>query len=92
MNRRHEPKIFEASQLADVASDQCDGNFAPFSQVLTNDGDFREETKGQWFACVWGDNCVTTQHLGDATIHGPFATKDEAAEDHGTGDHSRNRR
>lgn len=39
-----------------------------------------QHAAGQWFACVWGDNCVTTQHLGDATIYGPFATEDEAAE------------
>jgi len=80
MSKKHAPQIVEASRLADVALDQCDGEFSRFSEVLTNDGDFKVELKGQWFACVWGENCVTTQHLGDATIHGPFATEEEAAE------------
>ena len=80
MSKKHAPQIVEASRLADVALDQCDGEFSRFSEVLTNDGDFKVEPKGQWFACVWGENCVTTQHLGDATIHGPFATEEEAAE------------
>lgn len=80
MSKKHAPQIVEGSRLADVAIDECDGNFALYSEVLTTDGDFKPETKGQWFACVWGDNCDTTQHLGDAAIHGPFDTAEEAAE------------
>jgi hypothetical protein len=78
MRRKHKPQIVQGSQLADAAWDQCDGQFSRFSEVLTAEGDFKTETRDQWFACVWGHNCVTTQHLGDASIHGPFDTAAEA--------------
>lgn len=33
---------------------------------------------GKFVVCIWGDNCQTAQHLGDAAIHGPFDTRQEA--------------
>mgnify|MGYP007062849043 CR=1 FL=1 len=79
---KHKPQIVQASRLADVACEQCDGEYQRFPEVLTTFGEFKTEAKGKWFACVWGDNCVTTQHLGDATIHGPYDTEVEAKEIH----------
>ena len=73
---KHKPQIVEASRLADLALSHDDPS--RFSEVINSDCEFRTELKNQWFACVWGDNCVTSQHLGDAAIHGPFATEEEA--------------
>jgi hypothetical protein len=48
--------------------------------VLDDDGCIRDDVNGMWFVTQWPDHCVTEQHLGDATIHGPFATEAEATE------------
>ena len=71
-------QFVEGSRLADVVLSEDDPT--RFSEVIDSDGEFRKSSESQWFVCVWPDQCVTMQHIGDAAIHGPYASREECEE------------
>lgn len=71
------PSVVSAVDLANFAADQCNDP-GDFPQLFTDDFVVRPEIVGKWFVTQWPDHCVTQQHLGDATIYGPYDTQAEA--------------
>ena len=73
---RHTPRIYTAAYVIDRALAHNDPT--DFPEIIGADGEPRSEIAGKWFVLDWPDHCVTCSHLNDATIHGPYATEDEA--------------
>ena len=78
MKTKTPPQVCSAENLANFAIAQWTGQ--EFREILTNDGNMRDDAHGKWFVCVWHDNCRTSKHLSDADIHGPFNSESEAEE------------
>lgn len=72
------PHVVHGEKLAGMACDQLYAA-GDFPEVLTPDGEAREDSFDSWFVVQWPDFCVTEKHLGDATIHGPYDSQAEAA-------------
>lgn len=76
---KHTPKAIAGSTLADRIIDREDVDSHDFSMVVNDDRTPIESVGSVWFVIDWPEHCVTGQHLGDATIHGPY-TEAEAME------------
>lgn len=76
---KHEPQITTGKSLCDriLANEQLDNH--DWSDVLDDEHNLIESVMPKFFVVVWPEHCVTTQHLGDASIHGPYVTVEEAA-------------
>jgi hypothetical protein len=78
---KHKPQVFSGRQIVDRIWDHED--ISGFPQFIDSDGGgAKEGVCDQFFVCDWPECCVTTQSLGDATIHGPYESKSEAMSCH----------
>ena len=79
---KHKPELYTGRQLANRILDHEQTDCHDFSVILDDDDNPREELYASFFVCDWPEHCVTTQHLGDATIHGPYESESEALSIH----------
>lgn len=77
---KHAPEIISAEDLAARIFDRETLDGHDFSAVVDDDCNLQPEAAGKHFVLQWPDHCVTKQHLGDASIIGPFDSSVEAEE------------
>jgi len=77
---KHKLQVLSGRQIVDRIWDHED--ISAFPQFIDSDGEAKEEVYDQFFVCDWPEHCTTTQHLGDATIHGPYESRSEAMSFH----------
>lgn len=79
---KHKPELYTGRQLADRVLGKEESGVHDFSCIVDDDNNPREELYDSFFVIEWPEHCVTRQHLGDASIHGPYETESEALSIH----------
>lgn len=73
---KHRPRIISHRSLLDRIVGENDPTEYP--DFIDADGEIRNPASVGWYILDWPEHCVTSHHLGDATIHGPYATEEIA--------------
>ena len=60
--------ILTGSELAGVWGD------ASVPDYQDDDGCLRDGLADMYFVLLWPEGCLTRQHFGDCSVHGPFGT------------------
>lgn len=76
----HKPKVLSGRQLVNAVCDQ--DLERQYGHLFSSEGDPIGGVYDQFFVAEWPECCVTTQHLIDATVHGPYESESEAMSCH----------
>lgn len=77
---KHAPQVLSGRQLVNLI---CDQNLeSQHHSFFNGEGDPVGSVYDHFFVAEWPDCCVTTQHLADASIHGPYESESEAMSCH----------
>lgn len=80
---KHKPEMVSAEALADrIFREVDDPENHDFDSVVDDDYNLLEVAEGKQFVLVWPEHSITRQYLGDASIHGPYDSPEEAKEYH----------
>lgn len=77
---KHNPQVLSGRQLINRICDESAED--THGQFFTSEGDPVGHVYDRFYVAEWPECCITTQHIVDAAIHGPYESESEAMSCH----------